>query len=100
MHTPHKRLLPEPSWIPQCHYALGAPRLPESKDPSRPGRVRSPPQDPVVGFAGPCPGFRWVCTKVPSNSAWVRVPPCGTGDSPTSGLPGASNYSIEVPLPS
>ena len=36
MHTPHKRLLPEPSRIPHHEYALSAPRLPESKYPSGP----------------------------------------------------------------
>ena len=40
MHTPHKRLLPEPSRIPHHQYGLSAPRLPESNYPSGPARRR------------------------------------------------------------
>ena len=47
-HTPHKRLLPEPSWIPRHQCALGAPRPPESKDPSEPaGPVPTTDRSPV-----------------------------------------------------
>jgi len=52
MHTPHKRLLPEPSRIPHHQYALGAPRLPESNYPSGPVRPRWARKLPQLGGSG------------------------------------------------
>ncbi len=72
-HTQHKRLLLEPSRIPHHEYALSAPRLPESNDPSGPmlaQLVQQACSTRRVGFARPSPGSGWPargCTRPPGG---------------------------------
>jgi len=80
MHTPHKRLLPEPSRIPHHQYALGAPRRPESNYPS--GRRGADGSAAFLIMEGrvacPLSWLRVACTKAPHTPGRGRHKAGGT----------------------
>jgi len=87
IHTPHKRLLPEPSRIPHNQYALSAPRLPESNCPS--GRCDTDGSAAFLNMEGP----------VRISLSWLRVastsvPPTAGTEAPTGRL-----FSHQAVLP-
>ena len=75
-HTQHKRLLLEPSRIPHHEYALSAPRLPESNDPSGPMLAQLVQQACSTS---------WGRVHVPLLAASTRAPPYPAAERHASG---------------